>query len=669
MARLQVQAGRTLLESYVRTPPIGLCELVWNAFDEDAKKVEVIVDSNGLSGIERITVADDGNGMNLERAEIAFSRAGDSWKLAPGTHSSSGRAVHGKYGRGRFAAFALGDLVTWTSTSEAVEGGLLSTIRILGNRSDLQYFEIETLKAPDRARGTEVSILQLTDEAIEAFDRPDELRQRLLTEFALHLSRYEDFSIEFMGTRIVPSKAIDNQRTLDVPMPEGCEGQAKLTVIEWNLTNVERRLYLCNEDGAIMDELTTKSIHAPGAEFTAYLAWDGFETDQPLLLEGESDDPRSKVLSAARELLREFLKEGARRREAETVKRWRAEGVYPYRGEPKSSLEKATRETFNVVALAASRTIDEAKSRNAKGLALSLLRETFEKDPEGLLPILREVTSLPAARLDELKVILEQTSLSHLIQMGREVGDRIEFLNGLNAILFDRRTRSRLLERRQLHRILANQTWIFGEEWSLTGDDERLSEVLKKYLSKLDNAELVSAAIPVEEILREDGRIAIPDLVLGRSMATNTDRLEQLVVELKRPNHKLNADDVTQLRSYASAITNDERFAQPNVHWDFVLVGNDLTREVQEMREAFELHGLVQPSKRYRLFVLQWAELISAGHHRLKFVQNSLQYQSDRDSGLAWMREHFGEYLPPLDEPDEVGPVGGDGADLEPEAS
>ncbi len=35
--------------------------------------------------------------------------------------------------------------------------------------------------------------------------------------------------------------------------------------------------------------------------------------------------------------------------------------------------------------------------------------------------------------------------------------------------------------------------------------------------------------------------------------------------------------------------------------------------------------------------------------HRLKFVQRSLQYESDRDSGLASMRDRYAEYLPEAD--------------------
>jgi hypothetical protein len=101
------------------------------------------------------------------------------------------------------------------------------------------------------------------------------------------------------------------------------------------------------------------------------------------------------------------------------------------------------------------------------------------------------------------------------------------------------------------------------------------------------------------------------------------------------------------LRSYASAITNDERFARPNVTWDFWLVGNETTREVDEMREQTHLPpGVVHSSKAYRILARTWSEVIDDARHRLKFVERSLQYESSRDSGLAYLRSKYSEYLP-----------------------
>jgi hypothetical protein len=312
--------------------------------------------------------------------------------------------------------------------------------------------------------------------------------------------------------------------------------------------------------------------------------------------------------------------------------------------EPKTPIEAATRDTFRVVAMAASRTVDESKSGQSRALALRLLKETFENDPEALLPILTDLARLPRSRVDELARLLQHTTLTQLIQTGHQIGSRMEFLSGLSTILFDRQIKSRLLERRQLHRILAHETWIFGEEWTLTGDDERLTKVLKKFLSKLgQDVELAD----LKEVRLEDGSDAIPDLVLGRRLQTNADSFEQLVVELKRPKHKLDDADVSQLRAYASAIVNDESFAQPNVTWDFWLVGNETTRTVDEQRRQPHLpYGVVQDTGTYRIVVKQWSELISDTEHRLKFVQNSLEYETSHDSGLAYLREKYPQYLP-----------------------
>lgn len=653
MARVHVSAGKTLLESYVRTPAVGLCELVWNAFDDDATTVEVTIEANGLGGVDQIHVTDDGNGMTEERAHKAFSTVGDSWKLMPGTLSVGGRPVHGRYGRGRYAAFSLGNSVTWVSASKSIAGGELMSVRVTGQHSSLDDFDIDPTPNERSSPGMRVVIGNVTPDAAAGLDEVTSLRQRLLTEFALHLDRHPDFRIEFLGERIDPAVVMHAKTKIELEMPEGVEGAVTLTIIEWTLDNVERRLYVCAEDGSILDELSA-GVQAPGAEFTAYLSWSGFDKERTLLLDGEDETPDGKLVSAARAALRAHLLAASRQREADVVKRWKAEGVYPYTKEPKTAVEQATRDTFNLVAMASSRTVDEAKSRSTKALALSLLKETFENDPEALLPILQKFAKLSAARIEELRVILDHTTLSQLITLGREVGNRSEFLNGLNGLLFDRQTKRRLLERRQLHRMLAHETWIFGEEWSITGDDERLSAVLKKFLAQLgQDVELASE----KPILREDGSEAIPDLVLGRSLETRANHFAHLVIELKRPNHKLKDEDITQLRSYASAITNDERFDQPNVDWEFWLIGNETTKSVDEAREQENLpHGVVQHSKKYKILVRTWAEVIGDAEHRLKFVQKSLQYESTRDTGLAHMRHQYADFLPAstISSPDEL---------------
>jgi hypothetical protein len=137
-------------------------------------------------------------------------------------------------------------------------------------------------------------------------------------------------------------------------------------------------------------------------------------------------------------------------------------------------------------------------------------------------------------------------------------------------------------------------------------------------------------------------------------LQTGKNEFHQLVVELKRPSHRLADEDVSQLRKYAAAIYNDERFSQRNVTWEFWLVGNDMQAVVDQMRDQPNmLPGVVQ-ERPYRIVVKQWSEVIGDAEHRLKFVQESLNYTSNRDTGLKSLRRKFAEFLPDEDEPAEL---------------
>ena len=194
--------------------------------------------------------------------------------------------------------------------------------------------------------------------------------------------------------------------------------------------------------------------------------------------------------------------------------------------------------------------------------------------------------------------------------------------------------------------MLAHETWIFAEEWSLTGDDERLTAVLTKFLSKLGlDVELANS----RAVLREDGSDAIPDLIFGRRLETTANEFAHLVVELKRPSHILDDEDVSQLRSYSSSIVNDDRFDQPNTSWEFLLVRNKSRKSVNKMREQVNMpYGVVQPSRKYKIVVRSWAELVGDAEHKMKFVQDALQYESSRDSGIAHLHDKCGKYLPEM---------------------
>jgi hypothetical protein len=284
-----------------------------------------------------------------------------------------------------------------------------------------------------------------------------------------------------------------------------------------------------------------------------------------------------------------------------------------------------------------------------------LLREAVESSPTALNKILNEVLELPQDRLDELNKLLDRTPLTAIISASKTIADRLDFLSGLDQILFDQKPKAQTLERRQLHRMLAQETWLFGEEYALTGDDERLTAVLVKHLQILGEDVELADGPPVT---REDGTIAIPDLVLSRQVEHHQNALEHLVVELKRPSVDIGTEELQQIEDYAFAVAADERFNQPNVTWEFVIVGNNLRPSVQRRaNQTGRAQGLTHVDGRIRIWARTWAEVLGDAKHRLKFVQNSLEYQSSREGGLKYLRETHARYLPPSLLPSESSPT------------
>jgi hypothetical protein len=195
--------------------------------------------------------------------------------------------------------------------------------------------------------------------------------------------------------------------------------------------------------------------------------------------------------------------------------------------------------------------------------------------------------------------------------------------------------------------MLAEEAWIFGDEYTLSVDDESLTSVLHKHIKELGRDEL--APDVTEEVLRADGSRGIVDLMFSQVIPQPLKRREHLVVELKRPSVKIGNTEISQIESYAFAVAADERFSKTDTTWSFWLVSNEL-HEYAEQR-ARQLHmppGLIYDGDGIQIWVKTWAELIEDCHQRLKFVQENLDYRSTRDHAVEYLREAYQRFLPGL---------------------
>ena len=140
-----------------------------------------------------------------------------------------------------------------------------------------------------------------------------------------------------------------------------------------------------------------------------------------------------------------FRTRGAERARV-VVEGWKEQNIYPYEGEPKTHLEEAERNLFDIVAVTVQEASPELGNAPPKQTELHLrfLRGAIQNSTDDLQRILDEVLKLSKRQRKELATLLDETALSGMISASRLVADRLKFIDALGFILFDCESRKKL---------------------------------------------------------------------------------------------------------------------------------------------------------------------------------------------------------------------------------
>jgi signal transduction histidine kinase len=187
-------------EALVPNVDQALIELVKNGYDADATRVDVDVDQESTRSI-RITVRDDGVGMDLQALTEGWLVVGDSSKSRERRTPRFHRIQVGDKGLGRLAALRLGRSATVTTQSRSSSKSLRVKIdwdEFRDVRSTDQV-DLEIEELPRRSKpGTEIQI-----EGIRKFS--DGALSRVARSLALvsdPFSRGEEFIVRLSGTAV-----------------------------------------------------------------------------------------------------------------------------------------------------------------------------------------------------------------------------------------------------------------------------------------------------------------------------------------------------------------------------------------------------------------------------------------------------------------------------------
>lgn len=624
------------------TPVQAIEELVWNSLDADATRVSVRIESNDI-GNQSIIIEDNGEGITEEQANAYLIYIGNSWKAFK-SETKSGRPIHGQKGAGRFKSFSIGRIVDWKSIYQGKNDFYQLDISLNSDSAD--EFNISSSSVSKTKQSSSVIKISELNKKVAAYNFSD-IKTKLTHTFAVHLYTFPEVEILVNGYPINPKDAIECITDYKLVL-EDLDGEHVVRIVEWSDIK-SKKILLCKDNGTVLQDQKPEpyKVRSLDYSFSAYLSSDYITklNDESGLDLIELTINGKSLLEGCYQKINEHFKEKKDQERLERLQSWKDSGIYPFNeNNDPGVIEIAKREIFDIIAAKVEDNLPKFSKANykTKKFTFKLLSQALEENPQAIQSIMTEVLNLSIDEQDEFAKLLEKTSLSHIIKSAKIVADRLDFLESLHTLVFDHK--NSLLERDQLHKILENEAWIFDEHFALAASEKRLEDALKIHLGELGKRCEDNSNVLINN--ERQGRV---DLMLSKAVEVRPGEKDYLVVELKRPNKKIDSSVIAQIMGYAQAVSEDERFNKSDCKWKFLAISNELDRIANmSANNSNSPKGCVHRSLdgSIEAYIMTWSEVITNAKVRLQFYQEQLRYEADTETSLAYLHKIHGEFIP-----------------------
>jgi histidine kinase/DNA gyrase B/HSP90-like ATPase len=625
----------------------ALSELIWNSLDADATRVKINLMKNALGNIYKITVEDNGHGLSYEDAEAVFQKLGGSIK-SEDNFSPKGRRYHGKEGKGRFKALALGMYADFESIY-IDNNGKHYRYKLSLNKAQLKNSVIgdkELLYNNGNKTGFLVSIDEIDQKKADEILSDNDYRS-LHELFASYHISYPDFEVIINNNYLNFDNLIKTSKEYSTKQLDDNSKEYKFIVkiIEWNYEN-KKKTYLCNKDGIPYKNIPLGIRSSLPISIFIQSEYISTLKQKDLLKLSEMDKTLEKAINETKKIARKYVRERLHYYSGEFIETLKREELYPYEGDTDEEVERAKRQVFDIVALQVNEYLPSfgESDSNGKKFTLKLIKEALEKDPTTLSKILTEVVELPEEKKNDLMELLENTSLSRIIDTMSDINNKLKFITALELLIYDPDYSKKVLERKHLHKILVNETWIFGDEYTYGADDISLKNVLRTYLKHLGRDDF-------EEIVKSEDNSKlnkIPDVCLWRQFNTGKqDSYENMVIELKKPTVDAGIVEKGQIESYASLVCNDKRFPKNKTKWTFILITRDIKPELELfLNQTGREYGYIAETKHCTIIIKRWGDIVTEAKARYKFVKDKLDINlKNNKDAIDFLNSKYREYI------------------------
>lgn len=648
----------------------AICEFIWNGFDAHAHHISVEYQATEIGTITSLVIRDDGDGIDRYTLNETFGTYQDSIKKKSFQWSSQ---VKGHKGKGRYSFNCFATRAEWTTVFRDPDGKFLQhKISINGDDNDHynDYSDENNVKIMQNTEtGTVVNFINVS--LPSAFFESQDFIKYLQKEFAVFLKLNENrgYTLTVNGKQIDCNAVIAESDTKEFSIYDEqlkTSHTFSLIFIRWHEKMKENYcIYYLNEEGLERYEETTRlNKKDTGFHHSVYVTSNYFEYFAPTPQAGKEIANVQEEKSEA-QLMIEFEGHHVIKTERDKVFRelkkkvakWLTDKQKYFINEvggkelwsrfeskrvvemPQNEYEQPLffelKETVIGIYSVQPKLFTNIGDDQAKALVgcLKLLLQTNKRDD--VITILEHIAKMTDEERHKLSLILKTTELSSITNTIDMLRNRMKTVSALKAMVFD--TSLNAYEVPDIQEMVSKAFWLFGEQYNIVTEAEPdFQQALETYLEKINKSKKTKG---VSKSRANKDKIDHPDVnkemdIFAFRQNNHSQTIENIVVELKRPNVELGEVEVSQVKTYMGLIYDEPRFNSPDAQWTFILVGNKLDKTGYINREmksnaTWGKKNLIQhvddAGQHYDIYVRTWSSIFDDFEVRYKFLLDKLE--------------------------------------------
>lgn len=617
----------------------AILEYIWNGFDAGASTIYINTNENELGGLNYIDIIDNGEGISYENIDNTFG----SFLISQKNTAQKTKSIHGSKGKGRFAFSTFSYNAEWTTVYDL--DGIKYEYKININSENKSSFNIDDKKISCKAMtGTIVrfsGIKNLTKESIESKIFKKFLLNKL--SWFLFLNKEKQYKI------YINEEELDYSDVIDKDISESFQvsirkNEFSINFIKWNGKITEKYYYyylnLQSEEKFLQRKsYKNENISFPHSVYVISKYFDDFEhTPNNMnnnllreLVKDQNDKVFIELTKTINKIVEDKRKVCIKEQAPLVIDKFKKEGVFPkfrdnkYDQERKHDLEDVITEIYAIQPKIFNRCNIQQK-KSIIGF-LNLLLDTDERD--GIINVMDEIASLTFEERRDLNNILCKTKFSKIIRTIKLIENRYTVIEILKLLVYDLNKFTN--ERDHIQKIIEENYWLFGEQYSLVSADKNFEKTLKSYLAIMDKDRGIDNYNENDYKIDNIDRLRRPDIFMCRSrsleMANSIEGEENIIIELKEPNVVLSKKVYRQVEDYMDLIMNENRFNSDLRRWKFILVSTSVDDFIKGLYKSCQDKGrafLVRWVDKYEIYAMTWDDVFKSFEIKHKYLLEKL---------------------------------------------